>query len=183
MCTVCVSFWTDDSRDVAIAIATIFVLLNMGCGEYDWTVRVWRQCWLMSKYFDHLLWSPYVIWQTVIFLRCGFFFFFVSFFPFPTKSQRSQIGCLPYFHPNRSQPLLGRSSPYHQDIWRRYCCLTTFFRLSIRALVANIWPDKFVRWCADEDIFCVLHFQRAACSRFCVDRWKFLHSACSVIVM
>jgi len=29
--------------------------------------------------------------------------------------------------PNRSQPLVGRSSPYYEDLWRRYCCLTTFF--------------------------------------------------------
>jgi len=29
--------------------------------------------------------------------------------------------------PDRSQPLVGRSSPYYQDIWRRYCCLTSFF--------------------------------------------------------
>jgi len=29
--------------------------------------------------------------------------------------------------PNRSQPLEGRSSPYYQDTWRRYCCLTRFF--------------------------------------------------------
>jgi len=28
---------------------------------------------------------------------------------------------------NRSQPLVGRSSPHYQDIWRRYCCLTDFF--------------------------------------------------------
>ena len=26
-----------------------------------------------------------------------------------------------------------------------------FFRLSIHALVAKIWPDKFVRWCRDGD--------------------------------
>jgi len=29
--------------------------------------------------------------------------------------------------PNRSQPLLGRSSPYYEDMRRRYCCLTSFF--------------------------------------------------------
>jgi len=29
--------------------------------------------------------------------------------------------------PDRSQLLLGRSSPYFQDIWRRYSCLTSFF--------------------------------------------------------
>ena len=28
---------------------------------------------------------------------------------------------------NRSQSLVGRSSPYYQDMWRRYCCLTCFF--------------------------------------------------------
>jgi len=27
---------------------------------------------------------------------------------------------------NRSQPLVARSSPYYQDMWRRYCCLTIF---------------------------------------------------------
>ena len=39
---------------------------------------------------------------------------------------------------NRSQRLLGRSSPYCKGIWRRYCCLTSFFRLSICAYVAKI---------------------------------------------
>jgi len=29
----------------------------------------------------------------------------------------------------RSQPLLGQSSPYCKDVWGRYCCLTSFFRL------------------------------------------------------
>jgi len=28
---------------------------------------------------------------------------------------------------NRSQPLVGRSSRYYEDMWRRYCCLTSFF--------------------------------------------------------
>jgi len=59
---------------------------------------------------------------------------------------------------NRSQPLVGRSSPYYGDMWRTYCCL-----------VAKIKPDKVVRWCPDDDLwrlFCVLRFQLAACSRF-----------------
>ena len=38
---------------------------------------------------------------------------------------------------NRSQPLVGLSSPYCKDIWRRYFCTTSFFRLLIRALVAK----------------------------------------------
>ena len=28
---------------------------------------------------------------------------------------------------NRSQPLVSRSSPYCEDMWRTYCCLTSFF--------------------------------------------------------
>jgi len=28
---------------------------------------------------------------------------------------------------SRSQPLVGRSSPYYKDMWRRYRCLTSFF--------------------------------------------------------
>jgi len=32
-----------------------------------------------------------------------------------------------------SQPLVCWSSPYYGDMWRRYCCLTSFFLLSIRA--------------------------------------------------
>jgi len=39
---------------------------------------------------------------------------------------------------NRSQPLVGRSLPYCGDMCRTYCCLTSFFRLSIRALVVKI---------------------------------------------
>jgi len=39
---------------------------------------------------------------------------------------------------NRSQLLVGQSSPYCGDTCRRYCCLTSFFRLSIHALVAKI---------------------------------------------
>ena len=57
--------------------------------------------------------------------------------------------------PNRSQPLVGRSSPCYENMWRRYCCLTNFPQLSIYALVAKIQPDKVVRSCRDGD-FCVI---------------------------
>jgi len=40
--------------------------------------------------------------------------------------------------PDQSQPLLGRSSRYCGNMLRRYCCLTSFFRWSICALVAKI---------------------------------------------
>jgi len=36
------------------------------------------------------------------------------------------------------KPEVGRSSPYSEDIWGRYCWLTNFFRLLMRALVAKI---------------------------------------------
>jgi len=39
---------------------------------------------------------------------------------------------------NRSQPFVGRSSPYCKGTWGRYCSLTIFLRLSICALVAKI---------------------------------------------
>jgi len=42
------------------------------------------------------LWPPYVIAQAIIFLPSGFFFFYLSFFL--AYSERSHIGCLPYFY-------------------------------------------------------------------------------------
>jgi len=47
--------------------------------------------------------------------------------------------------PNRSQPLVHQSSPYCEHVWRRYWCVTVFFRLSIHTLVAKIQPDKVVQ--------------------------------------
>ena len=47
---------------------------------------------------------------------------------------------------NRSQLLVSRSSPYYEDTWRRYRCLTSFFRLSINASAVKIQPDKVVPW-------------------------------------
>ena len=44
-----------------------------------------------------------------------------------------------------------------------------FFCPSIHALVEKIYPDKVVRRCPDDNFlasFCVLYFQRAACSTF-----------------
>ena len=34
----------------------------------------------------------------------------------------------------RSQPLVGRSLPYYGDMWRRYCCLTSFFPIVVTCL-------------------------------------------------
>jgi len=46
---------------------------------------------------------------------------------------RNLLGCPKLT--NRSQPLVSRSSPYCEDMWRRYCCVNRFFsRLLIRCL-------------------------------------------------
>jgi len=68
----------------------------------------------------------------------------------PRRETRWNLQACPKL-PNWSQPLMGRSSRYYDDIWGRYCCLTSFFQLSIHALVAKIQPDKVVRWCRDCD--------------------------------
>jgi len=41
------------------------------------------------------------------------------------KTRWNYLGCPKLT--KRSQPLEGRSSPYCKDMWRRYCCLTSFF--------------------------------------------------------
>ena len=57
---------------------------------------------------------------------------------------------------NRSQPLVGRSSPYCGDMWRRYCCLTSFFSdcrympQLRRYSPTNLWDG------AQMAIFCVI---------------------------
>ena len=72
--------------------------------------------------------------------------------------------------PHRSQPLVGRSSPYCADMWRRYCCLTGFFPTVDTALfhceeIAQQSCAMVPRW-QFLAIFCVLNCQRAACSKF-----------------
>jgi len=44
-----------------------------------------------------LLWSPYVIGQTIIFLPC-YFYLLSSFFPHLISAAADWIGCLPYFY-------------------------------------------------------------------------------------
>ena len=79
------------------------------------------------------------------------------------------LGCLKL--PDRSQPLVGRSSPYCGDIWMRYCCLISFFPIVDTCLSCedNYIPTKLydgVQMAIFWRFFCVLHFQRATCSRF-----------------
>jgi len=58
---------------------------------------------------------------------------------------------------NRSQLLVGQCSPYYEDTWRRYCCLTSFFQLSLHASLWRYRPTK-LRDGAEMAIFCVLYF-------------------------
>jgi len=41
------------------------------------------------------------------------------------KTRWNLLGCPKL--PNQSQPLVGQSLIYCEDMWRRYCCLTSFF--------------------------------------------------------
>ena len=69
----------------------------------------------------------------------------------------------------RSQPLVGQSSPYCKDMWRRYCCLTSFFPIVDTCLSCE---DIAQRICAMVPrwrflaTFCVLYLQRATSSTF-----------------
>ena len=44
----------------------------------------------------------------------------------PRRETRGNLQGCPKWS-NRSQPLMGRSSPHYEDMWRTYCCLTRFF--------------------------------------------------------
>jgi len=71
--------------------------------------------------------------------------------------------------PDRSQPLVGLRSPYCEDTWRSYCCLTSFFPIVDKCLSCEdiAWQICAMvhRW-RFLAIFCVLYFQRAVCSTF-----------------
>jgi len=88
---------------------------------------------------------------------------------------------------NQSQPLVSRRSPYCGDMCRTYCCLTSFFPIVDMCLsfedIARQSCAMVPRW-RFLATFCVLCFQRAACSRFqtcilirtkatpCVEVWQ-----------
>jgi len=79
------------------------------------------------------------------------------------KSLRNLHGCPKLA--NRCQPLLGRTSPYYEDMWRRYRCLTSFFPIVDTYLSCE---DTARQRCdgAKLAIFLRPVFQRAACSTF-----------------
>ena len=70
--------------------------------------------------------------------------------------------------PNRSHPLVCRRSPYKsycEDMWKRYCRLTSFFPIVDACLRCEdtAWQN-IVRWCPWRWLifgdFCVQYFQR-----------------------
>ena len=73
--------------------------------------------------------------------------------------------------PDRSHPLVGWRSPYCQDMWRRYCCLTSFFPIVDVYLSCKdmAWQSCAMvpRWQIFEDFFasCIFSEPRAACFR------------------
>jgi len=71
--------------------------------------------------------------------------------------------------PDRSQPLVGRSSPYYEDMWRTYCCLTSFFPIVDTYLscedIARQSCAMVPRWRFLATVLRLV-FQRAACSTF-----------------
>jgi len=64
---------------------------------------------------------------------------------------------------NRSQPLLGRSSPHCQNIWGRYCCLTSSFPIVDTYLLLRRYSPTICamvrRWRIFGN-FCVLYFSQ-----------------------
>ena len=88
---------------------------------------------------------------------------------------------------NRSQPLVGRSSPYNKDMCRRHCCLTSFFLIVDTCLscedIARQSCAMVPRWRLFGDfwrLFCVLYLQRATCCAFqtCILNSHYGHTTC-----
>jgi len=68
--------------------------------------------------------------------------------------------------PDRSQPLVGLSSPYCEDMWRRYWCLTSFFPIvdtylccedTARQICAMVNRRRFLR-----PVFSASHVQHVS---------------------
>ena len=60
--------------------------------------------------------------------------------------------------PQTGKPIAADSGPKFTIARGRVeenCCLTSYFRLSIHALVAKIQLDKVVRWCPNGEILAI----------------------------
>ena len=81
-----------------------------------------------------------------------------------TRKQFKFAGCPKLA--NRSQSLIGQSSPYYEDMWRRYRCLTSFFLIVDTCLSCEDTARQSCAMVTKWRFFCVLYFQRAMCSIF-----------------
>jgi len=72
--------------------------------------------------------------------------------------------------PKRSQPLVGRSSPYCEDMWGRYWCLTSFFPIVDTCLscedIARQSCATVPRWRIFGDFFASCTFSKPRAARF-----------------
>ena len=61
--------------------------------------------------------------------------------------------------PQTRQLILAVSSPYYEDMWRRYCCLTSF--LSDYQYTPQLWRYSPTKLCNGVQManFCILYFQ------------------------
>jgi len=84
---------------------------------------------------------------------------------------------------NRSQPLVGRSSPYCEHIWRRYCCLTSFSDCRYITYLRRYRPTNLCDGVQMAN-FCILYFQQAACSTLhtCILNSHYGHIMCGSMV-
>jgi len=104
-----------------------------------------------------------------------------------TRNRWNLQGCLKL--PDRSQlvnqyqPLVGRSSPYYQDMWRRYCCLTSFFPIVDTCLSCEDIARQNCAIVPNGDFLRPV-FQRAACSTFqtCILNSHKGHTMCGSMV-
>jgi len=69
------------------------------------------------------------------------------------ETRRNFLGCPK--QPNRSQPLLCRSSPNCGDMWRRYCCLTDLSERRYMPSLRRYSPTKLCDG-AQMAIFCAI---------------------------
>ena len=79
---------------------------------------------------------------------------------------------------------MSRCSPYCGDIWRSYCCLTSFLSdCRYVPYLLRYSPTKLYDG-AQMAIFCILCFQRAACSTFqtCILNSLQGHTTCGSMV-
>ena len=79
-------------------------------------------------------------------------------------SRWNYLGCPKL--PKRSQPLVGRSSPYCGDMWRRYCCLRIFFDCRYmpqlrRYILTKLWDSAQMAFFASflRPVFSASHVQ------------------------